>query len=319
MKTIPVIHDGDHGSDDFIATLIFAAHPERFDLLGVTTGFGNTNARHAVRNAGLALALAGRRDVPLCRGGDHPFTGEPKPGDHAFDEGGLGGIILPLGPSAPGALDSVAWMAHTLENAERPVTLCLTGTATNAALLLRDHPHVKTKIAHIVVMGGCIGPLGAGGRHGNITMFAEFNFFMDPEAAAFIFDAGIPVTLLPMDATHQCVFTPERQQAVLASLPAYPGRELVAMMRAAEKYDMPNFDLPGAVFHDQNVPAYLLAPHLYKTVRAGLFINTDASSERHGQMRVDPHDGRAINIVEALDAEAVFEIILSSLRRLFPK
>jgi inosine-uridine nucleoside N-ribohydrolase len=209
-------------------------------------------------------------------------------------------------------------MAVTLEASPVPVTLCCTGLMTNAALLLRDHPHLKHKIARIAVMGGCIGPLGPQGRHGNITPFAEFNFFMDPEAASFVLDAGIPVTILPMDATHQSVFTPERQRIVLDTLPAWPGRELVAMMRAAEKYDIPNFALPGAVFHDQNVPVYLLAPHLYKTARAGLFVNTDAKNDRHGQMRVDPDDPRAIDIVVALDADGVFGIILDSLKKLFP-
>ncbi len=316
---LPVIHDGDHGPDDFIATLIFAANPARFDLLGVTTGFGNTTADKAFLNAAKALALTGRTDVPVCRGSDRPFAIPLKTGDDAFDENGLGGVELNLPVAAPDPLDSVAWMARTLAESDTPVTLCLTGLMTNTARLLRDHPHVKNKIERIVAMGGCVGPLGPQARHGNITPYAEFNFYMDPEAAAFVFGSGVPITLLPMDATHQSVFTPERQRIVSETLPEFPGRALVAMMRAAEKYDIPNFELPGAVFHDQNVPVYLLAPHLYTSRPASLRIDTDAASPRHGQMHAGVADGKTDTLlVENLDAEAVFNIILKSLAALFP-
>ena len=318
---LPVIHDGDHGGDDFIATLVFAAHPEKFNLLGITTSFGNTSVENATRNARAALALAGRPDVPVYRGSDRPFVIPPKGGDAAFSENGLGGVEFPPSPQPPGQGDAVAWMAETLAASPEPVTLAVTGLMTDTARLLRDHPHIKSKIARIVAMGGCKGPLGIHRRHGNITEFAEFNFYMDPEAADFVLKSGIPLTLLPMDATHQCVLTPDRQKTMLDRLPPFPGQAIVQMIRAAEKYDTPKFGADGAFLHDEQVPLYLLAPHLYRAKPVSLTVDlTDPASPRHGQMHVSaPRGGNPVLLVQEIDADASFDLMVESLGRLFPQ
>ncbi len=313
-----IIHDGDHGSDDFIATLLLAARSEPFDLLGVTTGFGNTSLDNAARNAGHALDLAGRTDIPVLKGSAAPLLMPAKLGDDAFDFNGLGGVSFGFPGRPPGGPDAVRWMAETLSAAPSPVTIAATGLMTNTARLLRDHPDVARKIGRIVAMGGCIGPLGPHRRAGNITPYAEFNFFMDPDAADLVLNSGVLVVLLPMDATHQTVFTPERQAMLRRRLPAFPASELVTMMRAAEKYDCPKFGLTGAALHDQNVPLYLLAPHLYRGRAVTVRVDTDAASERHGQLHVtDPSKGPVHMIDSIPDTDAVFSLMLDRLTALF--
>ncbi len=311
-----VIHDGDHGSDDFVATLLFAAQPRIFNLLGVTTGYGNTSVEHATRNALAALELAGRHNIPVCSGSKRPLS-VLKSGDNAFDDDGLGGVSFPV-CREPHSLNAVEWMAETLRVADRPVTLCATGLMTNMARLLQTCPDVVPKIGRIVAMGGCLGPLEPGGRRGNITPYAEFNFYMDPDAADIVLNSGVPVTLLPMDATHKTVLTPERQKRLLDLLPEFPARELVRMMRAAEKYDMPKFGLPGAVLHDQNVPLFLMAPHLYEGRDVTMTVNADPADERHGQMTLASEGGPVHMIERIADPEAVFQLMAKALAALFP-
>ena len=314
----PIIHDGDHGSDDFVATLLLAARPDLFDLLGVATGFGNTSVGNAARNAGLALSLAGRPDVPVLAGSDRPLRKADPEGDNAFDEDGLGGAHFPIAAPEPAAGGAVAWMAKKISESPAPVTICATGLMTNIARLLGEHPDVRRRIGRIVAMGGCLGPLGPGGRCGNITPWAEFNFHMDPDAADFVLNSGVPVTLLPLDATHQTVFTPGRQRALSERLPALHARELTRMMRAAEKYDMPKFGLDGAAFHDQNVPLYLMAPHLYEGRDVTVSVNTDHGDERHGQM-IAAREGGPVRLIERIaDPDAAFALMLDVLAGLFP-
>lgn len=314
----PVIHDGDHGSDDFIATLLFAARPDLFDLLGVTTGFGNTNVGNAAHNALAALHLAKRPAVPVYKGSERPLIIPPKTGDNTFEENGLAGVHLSCGDREPESMDAIEWMAEIILRSQHPVTLCLTGLMTNAARLFQLYPETKHKIESIVAMGGCQGPLTRDGRCGNITPFAEFNFFMDPDAAHFVLNCGVPVVLLALDATHHVVFTPERQKILSGNLPDIPGRDLIHMMRAAEKYDFPVFGLNGAVVHDPNVPLYLIAPDYYEGHSVSAQINIDSTSASHGQLHVKPDcQGSVLLINKIKNPDALFNLMCDILGSIF--
>ena len=312
-QRLKIIHDGDHGSDDFIATMIFARAAARFDLLGVTTGFGNTGVANAARNAAAALRLAGRDDVPVFRGSAEPLGMAALPGDDAFGANGIGGVVFSAGRAAED-IDAVAWMAQCLDNAPSPVTIAATGLMTNIARLLRDHPGSRGKITRIVAMGGCLGPLGPQGRHGNITPFAEFNFQQDPAAADAVLNCGLPVVLLPMDATHQTVLTPERQAMMRARLPGATTEKLIAMMRAAEHLDIPKFATTGPVLHDENVPLYLLRPDLYRGRQMRLSVNIDAADPQLGRLAIaDSGNGPVLVIDTIADPDAVFAALLDAL------
>jgi inosine-uridine nucleoside N-ribohydrolase len=123
---------------------------------------------------------------------------------------------------------------------------------------------------------------------------------------------GLPVVLLPMDVTHELVFTPDRRRRALARWGEESGEKLTRMLAAVEHLDRKNFGLDGAVVHDPHVFLYLLAPELYRGERTAAGVNTNGADERHGRLE-RRESGSPIEIVTALeDAETAFEILLES-------
>lgn len=311
-KPHQLIHDGDHGSDDFVATLVALGQRECFHTLGITACHGNVQVDRVTRNARLAVEMAGRRELPVCRGAEGPWRMPPREGDEAFGGDGIGGVEFPEPGNGPLPTPAHDWLARSLAEAPEPVTLCVTGPMTNVARLIHEAPECRSRIARIVAMGGCLGPLGPQARRGNITPHAEFNFLMDPDAADFVLRSGLPIVLLPMDVTHELVLTPERRKRMLARWEGDAGEKLARMLAAAEHLDRRNFDLDGAVVHDPHVFLYLLAPELYRSEVSAAGVNTDRADERHGGLERSDH-GSPIEIVTGLaDAEAAFEILLDS-------
>jgi len=306
--TIKLIHDADHGGDDFIATLMILGNPDLFELLAITSNCGNVPLDLAAANALRCLEMGGRTDIPVYKGAASPYKSAPKGGDDAHGSDGLGGATLPAAAAKPRAENAIDYLIETLERAETPVTLAVTGPMTNAALLLERAPHLKPRIAQIVAMGGGIG------IEGNITKFAEFNFYMDPEAADYVLKAGVPVVLHTLGTTHQLLFGPSRHPLVENIVPHV--KTLSRIMRSAEHLDIANFG-EGAYIHDENTIAYLKNPGWYETKRVRLSVNTNEASEAHGNLRVVAEDPASpVELVTRLaDSDAVFAFIADSVRR----
>jgi inosine-uridine nucleoside N-ribohydrolase len=193
-RPLPLIIDSDPGLDDALAIGLAVARPE-LDLLAVTTVGGNADVRHCTENALRLLEAYGRADVPVAEGAAGPLTGEIVRATAIHGEGGIGRTVLP--PSAAGARPegAVALIARILRESAEPVVMAPIGPLTNIALLLRLHPGLAERIAHLSIMGGSIG-------EGNMTISAEFNIYADPEAADIVFRSGIPITMMGLDVTH---------------------------------------------------------------------------------------------------------------------
>jgi purine nucleosidase len=317
MQTkIPVIHDGDHGTDDVTTTLYLLGYPDQFDLLGVTTVQGNVPVATCTQNALRTLSLADAPHIPVFQGRAAPIS-RPRPfGDDAFGDDGLGGVMLPAPLSRAQTLDAVSWMVETLRASHQNITLIATGPLTNIAALLQTAPDVADKIERIVVMGGALHPLAnTYTRCGNITPYAEFNFYMDPEAADFVLGfSGLHITLLPLDATHKMDVTHARQARAMSTLPAPVNQDIVKLLTAAAHLDQPKFACEGAFHHDTVTGVYLLKPHLFDVTPLRLSVVCD-DGERMGQC-VETHDPTRpqIHFITALrDVDAVFDEMLSGI------
>jgi len=258
--TTPLIIDTDPGVDDAFALALAAASPE-VDLIGVTTVFGNVSPQLTTRNALRVLALVGREDVPVAAGAARPLV-HPQPHvSSAHGSDGLSGFAdtLPEPSRGPDARDAVTLLKDLLEASPRPVTIAPIGPLTNIALLLAAHPGLTAKIERLVVMGG-------GVRGGNTTATAEFNLWCDPEAARRVLvDAGVPVTLVPLDLTRRCAV----DTAWLARLAASSGigaklvgltPDYLATYRRVLGWD-------GLVVHDAVAVAEAIRPGVLATRR----------------------------------------------------
>jgi len=308
-----ILHDGDHGGDDFVATLFALGRPDLFDVQGVVTCHGNTSVEQAGRNACACLELAGRPEIPVHVGASTPMGMCRSQGDDAFGGNGLGGVEMPPAAKQPEAEAASEWLKRQLSGASSPATLCVTGPLTNIANLLGEHPECRSGIERIVVMGGCLGPLGPFQRFGNITPHAEFNFFMDPEAANYVLECGVPVTLLPMDATHQLVLTEDRKRAALSRWHGASGERLIRMLSSVESLDHQKFELPGAVIHDLHVFAYLATPELYQTFECGLRVVTDPKADKGGRLLICGDRPPVTVVGGILSPDRVFEEMVTAI------
>lgn len=219
---VPVWLDCDPGHDDALAIILVGHHP-RLRLLGISTVHGNQAVEHTTANAARVAYAAGLRGLPVVAGAGAPLLRAPKYCPEVHGEDGLGGVVHlppagalpppPAGPSlAPGpavpAMYAAIVDAATAPGGGGPVTLIATGALTNVALLLATYRGAVTAhLREIVLMGGAVG-------RGNTGPVSEFNIQVDPEAAAVVLAAGVPVAVVPLDVTHTALVTPEVFAAV---------------------------------------------------------------------------------------------------------
>ncbi|MGP4084577.1 nucleoside hydrolase [Streptomyces sp. KR55] len=195
-QPIPVIIDCDTGVDDALALLFAVRHPG-LDLRAITCVAGNTDVDGVVRNTLTVLEQAGAPGIPVARGAERPLIEAPRSARvHGHD--GMGDLGLPAPTRRPVDVDAVTLLRREILASPRPVTLIPTAPLTNIALLLRTHPEVTRNIERIVFMGGAV-------TTGNATPVAEFNVWHDPEAAAVLLTAGVPITMYGLDVFMRVV------------------------------------------------------------------------------------------------------------------
>ena len=252
---IPLLVDCDPGQDDAIALLLALASPE-VEVLGVTTVAGNQTIEKVTTNALRVLELAGRSDVPVAAGADQPLVGELVVAADAHGETGLDGPDLPEPTVGPVEQHAVELLAECLLASESPVTLVPLGPLTNVALLLAERPEAAERIERIVLMGGAI-------AEGNMTPSAEFNIWIDPEAAALVFASGLDVTMVGLDVTNRAVLTPEDADRLRPQGPA--GRAVAEMLDFYGAFYREAYDHGGCPVHDALAMAHVIRPGLVET------------------------------------------------------
>lgn len=306
---LPVILDCDPGHDDAIALILALASPE-LKVLAVTTSAGNQTPDKTLNNALRILTLLGRNDIPVAAGAPKPLARELIIADNVHGESGLDGPKLPDPAFAPQAMTGIELMAKCLRESPQPVTLVPTGPLTNIALLLAAHPELKGKIARIVLMGGAAGA-------GNWTPAAEFNIYVDPEAADMVFKSGIPITMCGLDVTHEAQVMDEDIERVRAI--TNPVAQCVAgLLDFFMIYHRdPKWGFSGAPLHDPCTIAWLLAPELFHGVECRVDIET-SGEHTVGMTVVDRYGltGKPANalVLLGLDRAGFIDLLVERLR-----
>lgn len=306
---LPVILDCDPGHDDAIALILALASPE-LKVLAVTTSAGNQTQEKTLNNALRILTLLGRDDIPVAAGAPKPLARELIIADNVHGESGLDGPTLPDPAFAPQAMTGLELMAKSLRESPEPVTLVPTGPLTNIALLLAAHPELKPNIARIVLMGGAAGA-------GNWTPAAEFNIYVDSEAADMVFKSGIPITMCGLDVTHEAQVMDEDIARVRAI--ANPVARCVAgLLDFFMIYHRdPKWGFAGAPLHDPCTIAWLLAPGLFHGVECRVDIET-RGVHTTGMTVVDRYGltGKPANalVLLGLDRPGFIDLLVERLR-----
>ncbi len=308
-----VIFDTDPGLDDAVALLFLLGASDRLDLLGVTCVAGNVGVEATSRNARIVCEWAGRPDVPVYAGAAAPLCASVATAEEVHGEGGMAGAPMHT-PAMPLQTGHAAQFIVDTVRCEAPgsVTLCAVGPLTNLALALSLAPDIAPRIGRIVVMGG------AYFEGGNITPSAEFNFYADPHAAVRVLHAGVPVTVLPLDATHKAC-TAASRVARVAALPNACGPLAARLMTSFERHDVKKYGQDGAPLHDPCAVAWLLAPTLFGGREVNVEIET-ASALTRGHSSVDwwHSTGRAPNAkwITEVDADSMFALMAAAIGRL---
>ncbi len=307
-----IIIDTDPGQDDAAAILLALASPE-LEVVAIVALAGNVPLHHTTTNARKVLALAGRTDVPVHAGAIRPLVRPLVTAEHVHGKTGLDGTVLPE-PEVPlqagHGVDVL--IDRVREAASGEITICTLGPLTDVALALVKAPDIAARVGAIVMMGGAYFEVG------NITPTAEFNVFVDPEAAEVVMKSGIPITVVPLDVTHRVLTTPPRIER-LRGLGNRCGKVLSELLSFSEAFDLKKYGSDGAPLHDPNVIAYLLKPELYRGRRINVEIEC-ASALTRGMTVADwwGVTDREPNVtyLRDVDAEGFYDLLIERLRRL---
>lgn len=283
---VPVVIDCDPGHDDALAIALALARPE-LDVLGITTVGGNAPLAATTRNAGRVLALLGRSDVPVAAGAPAPLTRPLETAPQVHGVSGLDGADLPEPAAEPRPEGALEFLRRTLLAAPAPVTLIPTGPLTNIGLLLRAYPETAARIARISLMGGAM-------RAGNWTPAAEFNIWVDPEAARIVFRSGLPITMCGLEVTHKALFgLPEI--ARLDALGSRAGTVFADLMRFFVRFHLERYGTADTPVHDAVAVAAVAVPGMVGTRRYHVDVEVGGELTR-GRTVVDDRGQRGTGL-----------------------
>lgn len=262
-----IIIDTDPGQDDAVAILTALGSPE-LEVVGITAVAGNVPLKLTERNSRMICELADRRDIRVFAGRDRPLRRELVTAEHVHGRTGLDGPDLPDPTMPPQKQDAVEFICETLRREPADaITLCPLGPLTNIAAALEADPAAARRAREIVLMGGAYFEVG------NVTPAAEFNIYVDPEAAAAVFRSGIPIVVMPLDVTHKALTTSARVDG-FRNIGNRAGTAVAELTGFFERYDKEKYGTDGAPLHDPCVIAYLLEPELFSGRHVNVEIET---------------------------------------------
>jgi len=292
--------------------LLALGSPEALEIAGVVAVAGNLPLEWTARNARAVLEFAGRREVPVYAGAAQPLK-RPLATAKVQEAGGLATLFLPDPKGGFQPMDGIDFLVEAVAaSGEGGLTLCALGPLTDIALALGRAPAIAGRVRELVLMGG------AGFELGNVTPAAEFNIWVDPDAAAKVLASGMKITIVPLDVTHRVLSTAARI-ARLDRLGNRCGPYAGRLIRAFDRPRVARYGRRGRALHDPSAVAYLIAPELFRGREVSVMVETESELAR-GMTIVDwwGVTGRPANarFLDRVDAGGLYELLAEKLARL---
>jgi len=311
-QTRKIIIDTDLGQDDAVAILLALGSAE-LEIVGISAVAGNVPLKLTEKNARKICELAGRPDIKVYAGAIRPLARELVTAEEVHGKTGLNGPQLPDPKMKLQHQYAVDFIVETLMKEEAgTITLCALGPLTNVALALIREPKIAPRIKEIVLMGGGFF------EGGNVTPTAEFNIYVDPQAADLVFKSGIPIVMMPLDVTHKALTTAKRTQAI-RKLGTRVGTATAEMLEFFERFDEEKYGTDGGPLHDPCVIAYLLKPELFNGRKCSVTVET-ASELTMGMTVIDwwgvTKRPKNAMVMRDIDHDGFFALLLERLGRL---
>lgn len=272
-----VLIDCDPGHDDMIAIMLACAS-DKLKVTGITTVAGNQEGEKTFNNTLKILTLIDRKDVPVARGFDKPILRELVTAPQIHGVSGLDGADLPVPEVKPSPLHAMDFIIKTLLESEEKLYLIPTGPLTNIGVALLREPKIGEKIERIVLMGGAV-------FDSNITPAAEFNIYVDPEAAKIVFESGLPLTMVGLDVTNKALFS-FKDIDRLEKLNGKVSKTVASLLKFFARANHKMFGFEGAPLHDALAVSYVIDETVLNTKFVHVDIETRGEFTR-GQTVVD--------------------------------
>lgn len=290
-----IILDCDPGHDDMIAIMLAYAR-EEIEIVGITTVAGNQTGEKTFENALKVLTLINANDIKVARGFDKPILRELVTAPKIHGVSGLDGANLPKSNVSPLKIDAVDFIIQTLLSSNEKIYLVPTGPLTNIAISLLKEPKIKEKIENIVLMGGAI-------YDSNITPSAEFNIYVDPEAAKIVFHSGVPIVMIGLDVTNKARLSFEDIEKI-ERMNGKISKVVASLLKFFANANKEFFGFDGAPIHDALTIAYLIDETILKL--KNYFVDVETFGElTRGRTVVDVYNvlGKNKNALVAVEVD----------------
>jgi len=314
MKPKTILIDTDPGIDDALAILLAAASSD-VHLEGLTVVHGNCPMKQGVINALSILELIGASHIPVAAGLSRPLVKKSLFAEETHGPQGLGYATLDPPFSEPIDMHAVDFLINTVLSKPGEISIVAIGPLTNIALALRMEPDFQDAVREVIIMGGAI-------RHqGNTTPLAEYNTYADPHAAHIVFHSGMPITLVPLDVTYQCLLTANNVSSLLKI-----GSPIAEFIDQATRYYMEFHDsyqsMQGCVINDPLALALTFTPELCDYQE--LYVDVDLSGGvSMGNTFADFYhlEGNQPNMRVALDVrpQAFIQLFMNHMKKLLER
>ncbi|GMQ62258.1 nucleoside hydrolase [Vallitalea maricola] len=303
-----IIIDCDPGHDDAIAICLALAHKKQLKIEAVTTVAGNQTVEKITNNALKILDFLGE-DIDVARGVSEPLVRELEIAmDNAHGDSGMDGPILPNSMKKVLKTNAIEHMAKIIRNSNEKITLVAIGPLTNIALLIKTFPDVKDKIEEISLMGGGI-------FNGNATSAAEFNIYVDPEAAKIVYESGIPIIMSGLDVTNKAYILKEEYQQIRNN--GKVSNFVAELLDFYSKYGELH-GYTGNAMHDACAVAYLLQPELfaYKDYHVDIITGDGARGKTLADTRPRPLKEPNAKVLLDINREKFVKLLFEAFEKL---
>ncbi|MDX8335175.1 nucleoside hydrolase [Candidatus Cetobacterium colombiensis] len=307
MKKKSIIIDCDPGCDDTIA-LLLAFGNEVLDIKGVTVSAGNVHINNTTENT-RKLVGAFKPEIKIAKGCEKPLFKEIVTAPEVHGESGIGCVVLPENHKKIEELNAVEFLAKTLKESDEKIDIVITGPMTNLAVFLMTYPELKCKINKFIIMGGS--SIG-----GNVTPSAEFNIYVDPEAADIIFKSGIDIVLCPLDVTMKAYVT-EKELEEIKSIGGLAAEVAHGAIKTALDFYKEFYNRNEVPMHDPCTIAYLLKPEIFAGEK--VFLGVELKGElTYGETIIDYRDkfGKEKNafVLNEINREQFIELLKAAIK-----
>jgi purine nucleosidase len=305
-KKRKIILDCDPGHDDAIAILLAAGNPT-IELVGITTVAGNAEVEKTTNNALKVCEIAGIYDIPVLKGSGQPLVRKRETAPDIHGDSGMDGPVLPEPTRTVEEEHAVDFIIRKLRESDGDITLVPTGPLTNIAMAMRREPAILSKIQEIVIMGG--------GTFGNWTPAAEFNIYVDAEAAKVVYESGVPITMMGLDLTHQALATEEVSERIAAI--ENPAAKFVSdLLVFFRKTYLEVFGFEHPPVHDVCCVAYCIDPSVVEAKKLRVDVETKGELT-YGMTLVDVHGVTGlepnVNVAMKLDHAKFWDMVIEAL------